>query len=268
MKLAWLTDIHLNFIDADARGVFYQKIVKSNCDAVLISGDTAEAPNLVSLLQEMAEQINKPIYFVLGNHDYYHSEVDAVREVMRNLSDKHFWLRWLPANKLQQLTPQTILLGQDGWADGRFGDYHHSKVNLNDSRLIGDLFQARLMGRSALLQKMQQLADEDAARLSDGLLKAAELKPRQIIVLTHVPPFEETCLYQGQPSSSHFLPYFGSKIMGDVLLLVAQANPAIDYLVLCGHTHEAAFYQPLPNLTIKVGGAEYGWPMFQEIVIS
>lgn len=268
MKLTWLTDIHLNFIDDDARSVFYQKVVKSGCDAVLISGDIAEAPSLVRLLQEMASQISKPIYFVLGNHDYYHGEVASVREVVQHLSHHNTWLHWLPATKLQQLTSETLLLGQDGWADGRLGNYHHSTVNLNDSRLIGDLFQARLMGKNALLQKMQQLADVDAARLSDDLLKAAELKPRQIIVLTHVPPFEKICLYQGQPSSTHFLPYFGSKIMGDVMVQMAQANPAIDYLVLCGHTHEMACHQPLPNLTVKVGSAEYGRSMFQEIIIG
>lgn len=268
MKLAWLTDIHLNFIDDDARSAFYQKVVKTGCDAVLISGDIAEAPSLVNLLQEMASQISKPIYFVLGNHDYYHGEVASVREAVQHLSNHNAWLHWLPVTKPQQLTSTTILLGQDGWADGRFGDYHHSTVNLNDSRLIGDLFQARLMGKNALLQKMQQLADADAQLLSDDLSTAGGLNPKQIIVLTHVPPFEGACLYQGKRSSQDFLPYFGSKIMGDALLLAAQAKPAIDYLVLCGHTHEVAFHQPLPNLTVKVGGAEYGQPMFQEIIIS
>ncbi len=266
MKLAWLTDIHLNFIDDDARSVFYQKIVRSGCDTVLISGDIAEAPCLVGLLQEMAGQVNKPIYFALGNHDYYHGEVDVVRAAVLNLSDQRTGLYWLQAVELQQLTPEIILLGQDGWADGRFGDYHHSTVTLNDSRLIGDLFQARLMGKNALLQKMQQLADRDAEWLSNDLSKAAKLKPKQIIVLTHVPPFEETCLYQGQKSSTYFIPYFGSKIMGDVLLQAAQANPTINYLVLCGHTHEAAFYQPLSNLTVKVGKVEYGAPSIQEVI--
>ena len=43
MKLAWLTDIHLNFIDEYARQKFYQEIVNAQCDGVLISGDIAEA---------------------------------------------------------------------------------------------------------------------------------------------------------------------------------------------------------------------------------
>lgn len=44
MQYAWLTDIHLNFIDDIARQKFYQEIVNTQCDGVLISGDIAEAP--------------------------------------------------------------------------------------------------------------------------------------------------------------------------------------------------------------------------------
>jgi len=44
MKLAWLTDIHLNFLKKDRRKQFFDSIINSYCDAVLISGDIAEAP--------------------------------------------------------------------------------------------------------------------------------------------------------------------------------------------------------------------------------
>jgi len=70
MNLAWLTDIHLNFLESNARKKFYEEIVNTHCDAVLISGDIAETPSLADLLSEMANQIKKSIYFVLGNHDY------------------------------------------------------------------------------------------------------------------------------------------------------------------------------------------------------
>ena len=78
MKLIWLTDIHINFLDKDERLQFYQKIIRKKCDAILISGDIAEGNSVVDLLTEMADTIQKPIYFVLGNHDYYFSSVAAV----------------------------------------------------------------------------------------------------------------------------------------------------------------------------------------------
>ncbi|PCH54758.1 MAG: serine/threonine protein phosphatase, partial [Legionellales bacterium] len=54
MKLAWLTDIHLNFLEQDVRQEFYLEIIKTNCDAILITGDIAEAPSLCEILKEMA----------------------------------------------------------------------------------------------------------------------------------------------------------------------------------------------------------------------
>lgn len=46
MRLAWLTDIHLNFIDENARQKFYQEVINTQCDGILISGDIAEATSL------------------------------------------------------------------------------------------------------------------------------------------------------------------------------------------------------------------------------
>ncbi len=80
MKLSWITDIHLNFMELSGRKVFYQNILKTNVSAVLISGDIAEAPTASEMLIEMAQHIDKQIYFVLGNHDYYHGNVVTVRK--------------------------------------------------------------------------------------------------------------------------------------------------------------------------------------------
>ncbi|HEV2613576.1 MAG TPA: metallophosphoesterase [Gammaproteobacteria bacterium] len=268
MKLAWLTDIHLNFLDEDARKLFYREILNTNSDGVLISGDIAEAPSLVYLLNEIADCIRKPIYFILGNHDYYKGNIKDVRDSMVELSSMNDNLFWLPVSGLQLLGNNTVLLGQDGWADGRFGDYENSRVALNDSRLIADLFQEKILGKSLLLTKMRKLADADAVRLKNDLRQAVSKSPKKIIVLTHVPPFKETCLHMGEMSGDDWLPYFSSKIVGDLLLETANKYPLVDFLVLCGHTHSEASYQALSNLTVKVGQAEYGQPRVQEIMDS
>jgi predicted MPP superfamily phosphohydrolase len=80
MKLIWLTDIHLNFLDVNAREKFYHEIADTYCDAVLISGDIAEAPSITKILKEVVNKIKKPIYFVLGNHDYYRGEISEVKK--------------------------------------------------------------------------------------------------------------------------------------------------------------------------------------------
>ena len=267
MKLIWLTDIHLNFLEKEGRNRFYSQIVKANGDAILISGDIAEAPSVAPMLKEMASAIQKPIYFVLGNHDYYRGSIDAVKAEMIGLTKAETLLHWLPACEPILLQDQTILVGEDGWADGRYGDYHNSRVALNDSLLIADLFQQKIVSRSSLLEKMQQLADADAKKLKESIEQAIALyQPKKMIVLTHVPPFKEACQYQGKMSNNDWLPYFASKAMGDILMALAQANKATEFLVLCGHTHGHADYQPLHNVTVKAGHAEYYEPEIQSLV--
>lgn len=266
MKLAWLTDVHLNFLDADERKKFYQEIINTACDSVLLSGDIAEAPSIKNVLQELSDFIEKPVYFVLGNHDYYRGQVNQVRNEMTGLTEYSEYLFWLSASGPQQIDKHTILIGQDGWADGRLGNYQNSPISLNDSRMITDLFQEKLLGKHQLLQKMQQLADLDAIALYNDLMQALEHHPHKIIVLTHVPPFKEACLHNGQLSDDNWLPYFSSKAMGDVLMPIAKNNLFINFLVLCGHTHSDACYKPLENLVVKTGKAEYYQPTIQEII--
>jgi predicted phosphodiesterase len=151
----------LNFLDVNERKNFYQEIIITGCGGVLLSGDVAEAPTIKDILKELAEFIVQPIYFVLGNHDYYRG---------------------------------------------------------------------------------------------------------QIIVLTHIPPFAEACLYEGKISNDDWLPYFSSKASGDVLVNICSKHPNIDFLVLCGHTHCKAECAPLPNLIVEAGHAEYHRPAIQKII--
>jgi predicted phosphohydrolase len=268
MNLAWLTDIHLNFLDDNAREKFYRQILEVRCDAILLSGDIAEAPSLTAILEEMANHIKKPIYFVLGNHDYYRGQINNVREEMRKLTNENDLLYWLPFSGVQSLNENTILVGQDGWADGRLGDYVNSIVALNGSRMISDLFQEKMLGKFQLLEKMQQLADADANALQNDLRLAVGKNLKKVIILTHVPPYKEACMYQGKISGDDWLPYFSSKATGDVIMQIAKEYSQTEFLVLCGHTHSEARCQPIDNLIVEVGRAEYYQPVVQKIVLA
>jgi hypothetical protein len=100
----------------------------------------------------------KPIYFVLGNHDYYRRGVDDVRSKMTSITKDGLFLFWLPALGPQKLDNDVVLVGQDCFADGRYGDYTNSRVVLNDSRMIVDLFQCGNY-RLALLEKPIKLQE-------------------------------------------------------------------------------------------------------------
>lgn len=114
---------------------------------------------------------------------------------------------------------------------------------------------------------MPRLADSDAMRLKQNLQSVIEQhSPKRIIALVHVHPFKESCMHEGKISSDDYLPFFSSKITGDVLLEIAQANLEVYFLVLCGHTHSSSYHQSLDNLTVKAGSAEYCNPIVQEVI--
>lgn len=265
-KIAWLTDIHLNFLKYDARKKFYLDVSETYADLILITGDIGEAKDVCGLLTEMSININKPIYFVLGNHDYYHGSVSGVRGDILNLCAQNNNLHWLGKPEIVVLDNQTILVGHDGWADGRYGDYDHSTINLNDSRLIAELFQVQLLGKSMLQKEMQKFADADATILGETLHQAAKAHPKRIIVATHVPPFPECSWHKDKPSDENWLPFFASKVTGDVISEIVQQYPAIQFLVLCGHTHTAKTINPVGNLEVRAGCAQYYQPAVQRVI--
>ena len=277
MRLAWVTDIHLNFLDVKKRRDFYQEILSETADAVLISGDISEAPDVEFHLKEMANEINIPIYFVLGNHDFYLGSIEQVRKEMTELTKDSSLLVWLGTdlkNYDPLLKEGIVILGKDSFADGRYGDYEHTRVRLNDHRYIKEFSDLSIFAwdldydyRGHLLKKMQKLADRDAKDLHAHLNEAIEkYHPKKIIVLVHVPPFEEACLFEGQRTTGFYLPFYSSKVTGKVLLKVAKKHKDIEFLVLCGHTHSQAIFQPLQNLTVKVGEAVYGRPKIEEVI--
>jgi hypothetical protein len=111
------------------------------------SGQAARlAENLVTDLQRSHDGAHRvPIYFVLGNHDFYHGSIAAVRQAVARQSAASRWLHWLPISGVVPLTATTALVGHDSWADGRLGDFLGSEVLLNDYVLIAEL-RARQIG--------------------------------------------------------------------------------------------------------------------------
>ena len=138
MRLAWLTDIHLNFVALDERQDFLKR-VSERCDAVVISGDIGESPDIVSFLGEMEDVLQKPIYFVLGNHDFYGGSITRTRARVGQLARQSNHLVYLTQEGVIQLSPNTALVGHDGWADARLGDFDRSDILLNDYFLIEEL---------------------------------------------------------------------------------------------------------------------------------
>ncbi len=262
MRIVWATDIHLNFLRPRKRADFFESIRSEHSDAVFISGDIAEAPCLQELLREMQQAIDVPLYFVLGNHDFYHGSIETVRREIQAWCLTQSGLHYLSALGPIELTPKTVLVGHDGWGDGRFGNYEQSPVRLTDQELIRD-FQG--LNRDAVLAKLHALGEESATYLRAVLSEALESYD-QVICLTHVPPFKEACWYQGKMGNDDWLPFFSCKAVGDVLMEVTQEKSATKVTVLCGHTHHSGTVDMLPSLRVITGSAEYGDPCISDVL--
>ena len=137
MRLAWLTDIHLNFLDSVERRQFLETVAE-RADAVAITGDIGESVNVIEFLKEMEEILRRPIYFVLGNHDVYRGSIGKTRDELAKYAKQSEFLVDMTATSVVALSPETALIGHDGWADARLGDFENSTVFMNDHMAIQD----------------------------------------------------------------------------------------------------------------------------------
>ncbi|HDL64214.1 MAG TPA: phosphoesterase [Proteobacteria bacterium] len=261
MKTIWVTDIHLEFLDSSGFHRFMRELSASDADAILISGDIAQASTVERYLSKMAEILEIPIYFVLGNHDFYHGSISEVRKAMTSLVEGSPYLNWLNVRGPVILNSTTCLIGHDGWCDGRLGDYFSSTVMLNDFLLISELTG---LSQQELLHQLRSLGDE-AAEHFRAVLPVALESAAHVVVLTHVPPFRDAAWHDGNYCDSDWLPFFSCKAVGEILLEAMQDHPDKRMTVLCGHTHGGGESQILPNLSVLTGPACYGAPVIQEI---
>lgn len=261
-KLGWATDIHLDFARREAVAKFYDSVAASACDALVISGDIGEGDTVVGYLQTLTEHISVPIYFVLGNHDFYGARIAAVRAAVTGLARENTRLHYLPETGVVSLSSSTALVGCDGWGDAQLGKGFHSQVQMQDYYLIHDLAALPTIGRFA---RVRALGEEEAARVHEVLPKALG-EYQHVVFATHVPPFREACWHQGKISDDDWLSHFTCKAVGDALLEIMREYPTRKVTVLCGHTHGAGIAQVLPNLTVITGGARYGSPALQNMI--
>jgi predicted MPP superfamily phosphohydrolase len=261
LQIAWTTDTHLNFINKTKAIEFCKSILNSNSQGLFITGDIAESSDIIEWLQFLETQLQIPIYFVLGNHDYYHSSLQIVRKQVSELCQQSTYLHWLNFCPPVQLTHDISLIGHDGWGDAKYGNFLKTPIRLTDHRLIADLTG---WDRTTLQKILQELGKEAGEYIAQQLHQAKKTSST-IWVLTHVPPFPEACWHQGKWGAVDWISDFACKSVGDVLLKFAKDNPNIQLNVLCGHGHSPGEVTMRDNLYIRTGGAEYGNPNIEEV---
>jgi hypothetical protein len=115
--------------------------------------------------------IGQPIYFVLGNHDYYGGSITEVRSRVTAIVRQSDQLHWLPLAGVISLSKSTALIGHGCWADGRAGDFNLRPDLMTDYFVIEELTGLDYPER---LARLKALGDEAACHLRKTLTSAIE----------------------------------------------------------------------------------------------
>lgn len=266
MKPVWISDPHfdhLNKKDPEALLRFRALLDRETITHILLGGDIAESRTLDQELRRFRQACGRPIYYVLGNHDYYFGSIDGVRKQVSSLNIPG--VQWLPDAGIVSLGNDTALIGHGGWGDAHRGDLEDFVI-LTDYAAISDLAHTidredfwvhGFKKRERLVSKLQQLGREAAEALSRDLSEAAKYFKR-ILILTHVTPFEQTCTYKNEPGNDKGFPGFLWDTMGPILVDLALSRPDISISVFSGHTHQQSHGRIAANMNAWSAMAEYG----------
>ena len=267
-SLAWASDIHFEFATSDKMNHFYEEVNKSSSTHLLIAGDTSvgQEEKIVTTIKEIQKNIDCPLFFICGNHDFYGSSFEKVRTaIAKDSTTSPLYVHKTSGIKL---TPKTALAAHDGWCDGRSGTFFNSTIALNDFFYIEDfnVKQVEDIFTEQIFHQLNHLGNDSAAYAKDTLPNLFK-EYQNVIFLTHVPPFRESSWYNGKIGDDGGAPFFVNQALGNALKEIMEEHPENNLTVLCGHTHHEARYQPLENLLVLTADAEYGNPRVQESVL-
>lgn len=263
MRLTWLTDTHLQFCCKKDQEIFADHVANQKPDHVIITGDIADANSIKSTLITLQERVGVPIFYVLGNHDFYNGSIKEVRKWATHNTitsgGKIFWMH----GSFVKAKGNAALVGVDGMADGLLGDGKGSQIVLNDWRYIKEMSdRGMIYDRAARLEYLKKLGEEEAKTLALPLTQALAQRSH-VYILTHVPPWKEATWHEGEHSEDNWLPWFSCKAVGEMIEKKSSEYPGKKITVLCGHTHSSGHSQITDDIEVYTGAAEYYVPEVQ-----
>jgi Icc-related predicted phosphoesterase len=225
MKLLILSDLHLEF-HADCGESFLRDTPWPEHDVTVIAGDVANSKKLQPALKNIYNTFGaKPIVYVMGNHECYHSTLDKVELRIAKEAAKLRNLYWLN-NRAVILYGQRFI-GGTMWTPK--SDDRTAKSLMNDFRCI-DHFE-------------QVYADHED--FMEHVLP--HIQPDDIVVTHHLPSFRSVpAQFKGSSMNQFFV--------NDVESVIDSAQPK---LWIHGHTHTCFDYMIGPT---RVVANPFGYP--------
>ena len=187
---------------------------------------------------------------MLGNHDFYGGSIEAVRAAVTALERPAAISEISHGDrKSSSLTPKVGLIGDDGWADARLGNYEQSLIMMNDYRLIAELAP---LSKEDRWPKLQELGDQAAAHVRRLLPQALAAISGSFSPRTSR-PCARPAGTKGNFPTTNGCPISLAKPSAIRFWKSCATNPTKQLTVYCGHTHSPGICQPLSNVTIHTG---------------
>lgn len=250
----WFSDTHLNMsVLPFLKRRFVMRLRESGADGLFLTGDISSGPSLESDLRYLARHYDRPVYFVLGNHDYHGRHIESVHADVRRICTQFSHLHWMTDAGIVELSPGVGLIGTEGWYDAAHGDPELLQFTtdwflVRDFLSLGDLRERIAAWRA--------MAEESAVRIEGRLAEAIE-RFHTVYVLTHVPPWPEATRAVGTLLERFWLPYNTNVAMGRAIERVMAGRKKRRAIVLAGHTHEPCVIQVSRSVTCMVARASY-----------
>ena len=219
MRLHVLSDLHLEFAPF--------RLPKVDSDVVVLAGDVHTGRNALSWIR--ATFPNKPVIYVLGNHEFYGHKIPTLTHELRDLT-KGTNIHVLENDQLD--LGEIVFLGATLWTDFKLdGDVILAGVAAVTN--IADFQQIRMVpsgepfrppdARRLHAESMQWLVEQTAA-----------LRGRKVVVVTHSAPSPQSIppRYRNSPLN----PAFASNL--EPFIKASSVS-----LWIHGHIHETADYE-------------------------
>lgn len=222
MKLRLASDLHYEF-HADQGEGLTAELVAGAFDVLVIAGDLCDFQGLAAALQRVARAAApRPLVYVLGNHEYYGGDRDAVINAVARVVREHPNLHWLEGCGAEGTEGQALgvlTLGDRRFVGTTLWFAHHPNAPqwaMNDFSMIRG-FRAWVYERNREAQRFLQ----DTVQPGD-------------VVVTHHLPAERSVApqFRGSALNAFFL--------CSQRALMLTHKPA---LWCHGHTHVGADYQ-------------------------
>jgi predicted phosphohydrolase len=249
-KYIWLTDSHLYFFN---RYKLLNSILDQKAKAVFLTGDFSEGPSFLSNLEFFGKKLGRPLYFVMGNHEYHFSSFAKTHQAVRDLCAKYPNLIWMTENGIVPLNDEAAVIGTEGWYSVDVGNPIYLQYTF-DWWMIEEF--RKLPSMKKRIEKFKDLASDSAKLITKNLSEAIETY-KTVYLLTHFPPYREADRYHSWISETFWEPYNTNITMGKAIDKVMENNKKRNVIVLSGHTHSPMQIHVSRNVECRVGKGSY-----------